>query len=293
MGRLLQWTAEYLRKSGVAEPRLCAEILLAHAAGCRRIDLYTRFDRCLAEPNLTTFRTSIRRAADQEPVAYLVGEKEFFSLPLMVSRDVLIPRPETETLVEWALDRCQKSGVTAPRLLDLGTGSGCIIVSLLKNLPSATAVAVDISEPALRIAAANAQRHEVADRLTLIQADGVHLAAEDRPIGAIDVAVCNPPYVSAEAFDRLHPSIRCYEPMMAVTDGKDGLLFYRAWGAAACRVLAPGGAIAFEVGDGQAEQAIETILESSELTLLERRRDRVTGRDRVIAFGRNGESHQT
>ncbi len=288
IGRLLNWTADYLRRHGVAEPRLCSELLLSHAAGCRRIDLYTRFDRSLHDPQLVQFRQLSRRAAEQEPVAYLVGEKEFFSLTFALSRDVLIPRPETETLVEWAIDHRRKMRRETPHLLDLGTGSGCIVIAVLTHLAGATAVGSDLSGPALAIARRNAERHLVADRLKLIQADGLNFAPGAIPPRGFDIVLCNPPYVSAAAFARLHPNVRSFEPAMAITDGGDGLSFYRRLAVTAPNVLAEEGAMALEVGDDQATKAIETIIQAGALIHRSTLKDRVTGKERVIVFGRSG-----
>ncbi len=178
IGRLLRWTADFLGQRGVEDARLASEVLLAHAAECRRIDLYTRFDEVLNGARLDQFRGWVKRAAAREPIAYLVGEKEFFSLTFRVTPAVLIPRPETETLVETVLDHCTKAGLTKPRLLDLGTGSGCIAIALLVQLEGATAVATDISPAAITLAKANAERHGVSDRFTAVEADRLGLPAE-------------------------------------------------------------------------------------------------------------------
>ncbi|MGD2110014.1 MAG: HemK/PrmC family methyltransferase, partial [Phycisphaerae bacterium] len=171
IGRLLKWTADYLDERGVDEPRLSAEVLLAHATRRRRIDLYARYDESLEQEPLTRFREWVRRAAEHEPIGYLVEEKEFFSLPFRVTPDVLIPRPETEVLVESAIDHCAESKLKEPRVLDVGTGSGCIAVAVLTQIPGARAVATDISSAALGVARENAERHDVSDRLTLVEAD--------------------------------------------------------------------------------------------------------------------------
>src|SRR3990172_8828927 len=151
IGRLLSWTSDYFGRLQVVDARLASEVLLAHAAQCRRIDLYARFDSILEPERVECFRGWVRRASAHEPIAYLVGQKEFFSLSFKVTPDVLIPRAETETLVECVLDHCDKAGLAQPRLLDLGTGSGCLAIAALTHLPEATAVATDVSPAALDV----------------------------------------------------------------------------------------------------------------------------------------------
>ena len=143
----------------MGEARLACEILLSRAIGCRRIDLYSRFEDEPSSEAMDRFRDWVKRAADHEPIAYLVGEKEFFSLAFTVTRDVLVPRPETETLVEWVLDDCRTSERASPHVLDVGTGSGCIAIAVLANLPEARPVGCDISSAAFKVATDNADRH--------------------------------------------------------------------------------------------------------------------------------------
>ena len=265
---------------------MASEVLLAHAAGCRRINLYTRFDEVLDEARLSRFREWVRRAARREPIAYLVEEKEFFSLPFRVTRDVLIPRPETELLVECVIDHCTKAGLTHPHLLDLGTGSGCIAVTLLVQLKGASAVATDVSSAALEVAGSNAERHGVLDRLTLVEADRLAVPRDVVPDGGFDVVVSNPPYVAADAMDGLDMTVRDYEPSIALSDGQDGLTFYRSMATDAPGLLAPKGVVVVEVGDGQAAAAVEIIETAGGLAHRRTRRDRVVGAQRVLMFSR-------
>ncbi|MGB2985139.1 MAG: peptide chain release factor N(5)-glutamine methyltransferase [Phycisphaerae bacterium] len=286
IGRLLKWTSDYLARHQVEDARLASEVLLAHAAGCRRINLYTRFDEVLDEARLSRFREWVRRAARREPIAYLVEEKEFFSLPFRVTRDVLIPRPETELLVECVIDHCTKAGLTHPHLLDLGTGSGCIAVTLLVQLKGASAVATDVSSAALEVAGSNAERHGVLDRLTLVEADRLAVPRDVVPDGGFDVVVSNPPYVAADAMDGLDMTVRDYEPSIALSDGQDGLTFYRSMATDAPGLLAPKGVVVVEVGDGQAAAAVEIIETAGGLAHRRTRRDRVVGAQRVLMFSR-------
>lgn len=284
IGRLLSWTSEYLARHEVDDARLATEVLLAHAAACRRIELYTRFDEALDEECLSRFREWVRRAAAHEPIAYLVEEKEFFSLPFRITRDVLIPRPETEELVETVIDHCVKAGLTQPQLLDLGTGSGCMAVAVLTQLEDAGAVATDVSPAALEIARCNARRHGVQDRLSLVEADRFALPADVIPDGGFDVVMSNPPYVRADEMDRLDASVRDYEPSLGLTDGADGLSFYRSIATDAPGLLAGGGVVIVEAGDGQAAAAIETIEAVGRLEHRGTRKDRVVGQERVLMF---------
>jgi release factor glutamine methyltransferase len=252
-------------------------------AGCRRIDLYPRFERALPDSQLATFRELVKRAAKHEPIAYLVGEKEFFSLGFLVTPGVLIPRPETETLVEWCVDHCTSSGLKAPRLWDIGTGSGCIVIACLVHLTEATAVGTDISPQTLEIAGRNAERHKVTDRLELLAADGLGIPAE-AVAGGFDLILCNPPYIAADRVEDLHPRVRDFEPRSALTDNGDGLSFYRRLAADAGSTLRRDGRLAVEIGDGQSQAVTDVMIKPGKLARVAARKDRVTGRERVLVF---------
>jgi len=286
MIRLLQWTTDHLARKGVDEARLASEVLLAHAAGCRRIDLYTRFDTILDEDRLDTFRSLVRRAATHEPVAHLVGQKEFFSLTFLVTCDTLIPRPETETVVECVVDHCMKTGQARPKLLDVGTGSGCLAITTLVQVPGATAVATDTSRAALAVARKNAQRHGVADQLTFLEADLLDLPGDFGAPGTFDLIMSNPPYVPAAEWHGLDPSVRDFEPHAALVSGEDGLSFYRAIAAKASSLLAPGGVIVVEVGDDRGP-AVKDVMTGPGVELVHRAtwKDRVVGKERAMLFG--------
>lgn len=286
LARLLAWTTEYLTKQGVDEARLASEVLLAHAIGRRRIDLYARFDMVPDGESVARFRSLVKRAAAQEPIAYLVGEKEFFSLAFFVTRDVLIPRPETETLVEAVLDHCRAAKVASPRLLDVGTGCGCIAIAMLKQIEAATVVATDVSAAALDVARRNAERHGVTERFTAVEADRLALPAEVVAGGPFDVIVSNPPYIAVDEMTELDANVRDFEPHVALTDGEDGLAFYRSLRADAKPMLAPDGVIVVEVADGQAQRVIETMCEGGTFVLRGSRNDRVVGTQRVLLFSR-------
>lgn len=220
--RLLQWTTEHLKKTGSSSPRLDAEVLLAHARGCQRIELYTAFAEEPDESVKAKFREVVKRRAAGEPVAYLVGKKEFYSLEFQVSKDSLIPRSESEHVVVECLDRAKKILASEPaksfRVVDVCTGSGCIAISVAKHLPQCTVVAIDLSPAAVAIANANVVHHQLADRISVVQSDLLSSIA-DR---SVDFVLSNPPYVSEAEYEKLDKSVREYEPRMALVGGPMG-----------------------------------------------------------------------
>lgn len=283
-GRLLSWTKEFLNQGGVQEASLAAEVLLAHSLHCQRIDLYARFEEVPDPENVNGFRDLVRRAAKHEPIAYLVGEKEFFSLAFTVTSDVLIPRPETETLVEVVLDRCKDKNWTKPNIFELGVGSGCISIAVLTQLKEATIVASDISSAAIAVATQNADRHGVTDRFTLIEADGLPLPDHVVPEGGFDLIVSNPPYVPANEMDGLDANVRDFEPQIALSDGRDGLFFYKMLAEHGTKLLTSDGLLMVEVADDQAEAVIEAVESTASFSLDATIKDRVCGMERVVVF---------
>lgn len=288
VGRLLTWTAGFLKDRDIEDARLASEVLLAHAAGCRRIQLYTRFDEVLAADALSRFRQFVRRAAAHEPIAYLVEEKEFFSLPFHVTREVLIPRPETETLVEVALDLCRQGQLVAPDILDMGTGSGCIAVTLLVQMSEARATASDISPGALAIARKNADLHKAAGRMRFVVADKLSLPESEKPEDGFDLIVSNPPYIPKVDISTLKPEVRDFEPQCALTDHADGLTFYRHLGEHAAKWLKPAGWVVVEIADDRAAQVIDVMTCGGQLIHKASRSDRVTGLERVLSLRLQG-----
>lgn len=245
--KLLAWTTDFLEKKGLDTPLLDAQLLLAHALGCPKIQLYVRHDEEPPEAVRTAFRETIKKRAEGTPVAYLVGYREFYSLPFTVSPAVLIPRPETETLVMEAL-RLLKP-LAEPRVLDLCTGSGCVAVTLAKQHKTARVTATDIRAEALAVAAQNAERHGVADRVVFVEGDLLAPIAGQ----TFDVIVSNPPYIAHSEFPALDVGVRDYEPRVALDGGADGLDFYRRLAADVPASLAPGGTVLVEIGPTQAE----------------------------------------
>jgi release factor glutamine methyltransferase len=220
---------------------------------CTRIDLYCRFEQVPEEAVLGGFRELVRRAVKHAPIAYLVGRKEFFSLSFEVNGDVLIPRPETETLVERAIHVCNGCGGRSVEVLDVGTGSGCIIIALLTQSPNSRGTAADISTAALAVARRNAECHRVSERVRFLEADCLKLPAEAVPDGGFHLIVSNPPYVARDEMATLDQTVRDYEPSIALTDGGDGLSFFKSLAGDGPMMLRDGGAILVEIGAGQYE----------------------------------------
>ncbi len=250
IGSILKWTGQYFGDKGVESPRLDAEVLLSHILGKERIRLYVDFDQPLQPQELTAFRLAVKQRAARLPVAYITGRKEFMGLPFTVTPAVLIPRPDTEILVEAALERLKK--VEQPKLLDIGTGSGAIIIALLSGLPAACGTAVDLSAEALAVAGINAAAHQVAERLRLCRGDLCQPVAGQR----YDAILSNPPYIPDGDLDGLAPEVR-QEPQLALAGGADGLDFYRRLIREAADYLKPDGFMALEVGAGQAAAVAE------------------------------------
>ena len=255
---VIQRSSEYLARKGVESPRLQIELLLAHVLQIPRLKLYLDFNRVLTESELETARDLIRRRAAREPLQYILGTTSFCGLDLLVSREVLIPRPETELLAEHAWEFLQQralSGANAPRVLDFGCGSGCLAITLAVKVPAAQVAAIDVSEAALNVARQNALRHNVAERIQFYCGNG--FAALPQAL-LFDLLVSNPPYIPTPDIEKLEPEVREHEPRQALDGGIDGLDFFRRIAAEAPAFLAPQGHIMLEFGDGQ-EQAIREL----------------------------------
>lgn len=282
--RLIGWTAPYLARHGVDDARLATEILLAHALGRKRIELYTRFADVPPEDKLAIFRTAIRKAAEHVPIAYLVGVKEFYSLEFRVTPDVLIPRPETELLVERAIDDLRRRSRTDGYIWDLGTGSGCIAVAIAKTLPQVRVLATDVSEAALALAAENARKHGLADRIQFVRADRLDLPPDARPAGGFDLIVSNPPYVSCDEMQDLDRTVRQHEPRLALCDEADGMSFYRSLAAGGGAHLASGGAVLVEIAEDGAGPVRAIFEGSGEFHHEGTWRDTTGSHERVMLF---------
>ncbi|WP_308546550.1 peptide chain release factor N(5)-glutamine methyltransferase [uncultured Selenomonas sp.] len=246
IGRILKWTEQYFKQKNIESPRLDAEVLLSHILGRERIYLYVHFDEPLEPTELARYREAIKQRVQRVPVAYIIGEKEFMGLTFKVTADTLVPRPDTEILVQAAVERLRARG-EAPRFADIGTGSGAICLSVLHFLPKAQADTVDISPAARAIAEENAAALEVADRVTFHTGDLLAPLA-----GSYDAILSNPPYIPDDDIAALAPEVRLKEPHTALAGGKDGLDFYRRLTADAPALLKDGGFLALEVGIHQA-----------------------------------------
>ena len=244
IGKLLTWTTDYLKKGGSTSPRLDAEVLLAHACGRQRIELYTTFDQEPAEEAKVAFRELVRRRNEGTPVAYLVGYKEFYSMQFEVNPDVLIPRPETEHLVVAALDRAKEFGSQSLKIVDVGTGSGAIAVTVAKHLKSCHMTAIDKSPAALAVARRNAEKHQLGeDRIAFLESDLLSALPAD---AKFDLILSNPPYVSQSEFEQLPATVRKFEPRMALIAGPDGSEVIARLLVEAQSRLNPGGYCIFE-----------------------------------------------
>ena len=254
IGRLLDWTTKFLGQKGSESPRLDTEVLLAHALGCKRIDLYTRHTEEAPEQARQKFRELVRQRVEGCPVAYLVGRKEFFSLEFEVNRAVLIPRPDTECVVDECL-RLAK-GVAEPRILDIGTGSGCLAVAVARHHKTAKVTAVDISPEALAVASSNAGRNRIGERIRFLQGDLYGpLPSGER----FDFILSNPPYIPRDDLDKLPAGVRDYEPRLALDGGPDGFAVFDRLVAEAPAWLNPGGYLLIEIGSPQEAPARERI----------------------------------
>ncbi len=263
VGRLIQWTTSWFGQRQVEGGRLAAELLLARAMGCRKIDLYTRYDQEPTPEQRSAFRELVRRAGEHTPIAYLLGRREFFSLEFEVTPAVLVPRPETEALVQRAVDICRGKPEHAWRIADIGTGSGCIAVAVARFAANCAILATDISDEALQVAICNVATHGLQDRISLVQADGCRLPGDAVPAGGFDLLVSNPPYISDRVWAALPPHIRDHEPRLALTGwGGDGLEMYRRFAVEAPAILSPGGRLLVEIGHDQ-RSAVEGIFHAA------------------------------
>lgn len=277
VGRLLTWTTDFLKSKGADSPRLDAEVLLAHARGCQRIELYTAFEEEPSEAVRTTFRELVGKRAKGMPVAYLVGRREFFSLNFDVTPDVLIPRPETETLVVRAIDLAKSLG-ESPTIADIGTGSGIIAVTMAKRVKNYHVTAVDISPAALKVARQNAEKHEVAEWIEFVESD---LFAAVPSGQKFDMVLSNPPYVATSEMVTLPADVRDFEPHLALDGGVDGTEVIERLVPQAAERLNSGGWLLIEVGADNAMRVEETVRVNEEFELGETIKD-IVGLPRVV-----------
>ena len=281
---IIKKTTDFFAAKGIESARLNAELLIGHALGLKRMQLYLQFERALSEAELEKIRPLVRRRGQREPLQYILGEIEFHGLKLKVDRRALIPRPETELLDELAVAGCAMPPAQA---LDLGTGSGAIALALAKIFPEAVVTAVDVSDDALALARENAAATGLAERVTLVRSNWFgQLAAAAR----FELIVANPPYLSAEETAQASPEVREHEPVAALTAAEDGLADLRAIIAGAPRHLAPGGLLALETGIAQHADLLP-LARAAGFTRVESRPD-LTGRDRFVLAWREAAAGQ-
>jgi release factor glutamine methyltransferase len=281
---LLKTTTEFFSARHVDEPRISSELLLAHVLGQNRLQLYLNHNRPVYRDELESFRTLCRQRLAGRPVQYITGEQFFYGMQFHVDERVLIPRPETELLVEHALESLSKKdgeGSEKPAILDIGTGSGCIAITMARLSPSLQMTAVDISGDALAIARKNAEKHDVASRITFVEADMFDdRFAEKLRGGRYEMIVSNPPYIPVSEWEDLQREVRQYEPALALTV-TEGIECYRAVVEHSGQLLVPGGKICFEL-HADAAAAVSELLEANGFTDIVVQKD-YSGHDRVIS----------
>lgn len=286
---LLDWSTGYFEGKGIAAARFDAERLLAHVLACTRLDLYLQFDKPLAEPELASFRELVRRRADREPVPYLIGEVGFWNLTLAIRPGCLIPRPDTEALVEAVLAalHTRAKGPRPPRVLEFGTGSGAIPLAVCTESDDLVWIAIERDAVAAAVARENFSRHAEmlarrSNRVHLVRAEGFSaLAPSFRP----DLIVSNPPYVASGMIPTLEPEVARFEPRAALDGGEDGLRWYREIVSCAAERLAQPGDLLLEIGLDQAGAVSNLITTAPALSLKAVHRD-LEGRPRVVWAGR-------
>jgi release factor glutamine methyltransferase len=258
--KLLRWSQTFLQQKGIESPRLDAEVMIAHLLNLRRIDLYARFDQPLTKPELDKYRAMVRDRVARKPVAYIIGHREFWALDLVVNEHVLIPRPDTELLVERAREVLRQRQQAQPgepvRVLDLGTGSGAIALALAKELPEARVWASDLSPQALEVARENARRLGFAERVSFLEGD-LFEPVKAAGLGPFDVVVSNPPYIPEGDIAGLMPEVGRHEPLLALTPGPSGLEVLRRLAAEAGAWLRDGGSVVCEIAYNQGPSAAE------------------------------------
>ena len=282
--KLVQWATTYFDTHEIDSPRTTAEILLSHVLNCRRIDLYLRYDQPLTPDELQRFKASIKRRMDREPAAYILGLKEFWSMDLRVTKDVLIPRPETECLVEKSLEILAADADVKPRrVLELGTGCGAVILALASENPRHTYWATDISINAIRIARQNALQHNLDGKIQFVTGDWFAPLASKT--GVFDLIISNPPYIKSGDLAQLQPEIHAYEPAEALDGAADGLHCLRHIICSAYDFLKPGGTLILEIGHDQKGPLEQIIDECNEYERVRFYQD-YSGYDRILQMNK-------
>jgi len=287
---VLDRTAGFFREKKMDSPRLDAELLISRGLGLRRIDLYLKFEQPLKEEELQKLREMVKRRSQGEPVAYILGEKDFFGESFIVNSDVLIPRPETETLVETALDWNKRIKKENTKILDLGCGSGCIGLSLLKKIPGSRLLSVDISSKALEVAQKNADRLQVSDRVQWLCEDAFNVAQVKNEVqiffnGKVDLLVANPPYIATDD-PELESHVKTFEPSLALFSENQGLKHLQEWTQSYAPLLNNPGLMLMELGYTQGLTIQKSVMELNFFNTVNIEKD-LSGKDRIV----RGELH--
>ncbi len=256
--RVLDWTQKYLREKTIPNPRLESELLLSHILGFDRVGLYLNYDMALSPGELKRFRGVIERRVKGEPLQYITGYQEFWSIRFKVGPPVLIPRPETEILVEETLRLIDSESWQEPRIVEVGTGCGALAISIAQSLPSTKVVATDISWEAIALARENAIAQNVASRMSFVQGDGLSFVRSPAE-GVFDLIISNPPYIKRGDIDNLQPEIRDHEPRLAIDGGAEGLDFYRKLLRDVPPRFRKGGWLVLEIGADQGSDVLDLI----------------------------------
>lgn len=286
--KLLNWVTKHFMDKGLDSPRLSAELLLSHVLGLKRIELYTQFDKVIVKEQLERLHGLVKRAARQEPIAYLTGRAEFYSLQFELTRDCLIPRPETEVLVEQAVDFLRgRQG--RQFVCDLCTGCGCVAVAIAKSYADVRIVATDISEAVLKTMAKNIDRHGLSGKVELLCGDLFEPLLPYLDEEKFDLIVCNPPYVSEAEYEGLAKNVKDYEPKLALLAGADGLDVYRRIIPSARQFLKEDGGLMLETGATQAQNVCELLNKGGIFCEISVEKDALKN-DRVV-IAKAGTSH--
>lgn len=256
---LIRWGEEYFTTKGFESPRREIEWLLRAALDCKRVDLYLRFEEPVEKVNMKTLRGWIQRRIKHEPLQYITGSTEFYGLHFDLTSSVLIPRPESERLIDLSLDLLKN--IDEASVLDIGTGSGCLGITLAKKHPDINVTAVDISKEAIMVAKKNGEYHQV-NNIQFITMD----ILKEIPNGTFDLVLSNPPYISAEELPAIMPDVKNFEPLDALTDYRDGLTFYHRIAEISSRIAKPKGWVLLEVGLGSHPAEVFEIFQSSDFS---------------------------
>lgn len=253
---IIELSADYLEKKGVESSRLNAELLLAKVLNCKRMDLYLHFDQPLKKSEIDKYRQLLKRRGQREPLQYIIGESEFYGYKFLVNHNVLIPRQETEILVETIIYNHKNEGI---KILDVGTGSGNIAITLAKEIMNAHITTIDVNKESIEVAKKNGSINNLNGEIDFKNIPIEEFSSSE----SFNIIVSNPPYVSSDEYDNLDPELKNYEPKNALTDEKDGYYFYRLIIKKAQQLLLPNGKIYFEIGKGQSEK-VKSLLEKSD-----------------------------